>query len=133
MHIHLRRVASGGGEGDLVALLHQGANRNRQVVEVVAGAGINLAIFQWQTATARDQYQDFSFYCHFVLLSEIGTKTGDRRGVPFIETGGLASTVCEISALSDLDNVTVRIADVAANLTVLGYRLRDELGSSTFP
>ena len=42
-------------------------------------------------------------------------------------------TVREIGALSDLDNVTVRIADVAANLAVLGYRLRDELGSSTFP
>src|SRR5208283_4623949 len=33
----------------------------------------------------------------------------------------------------DLDNVTVRIADVAANLAVLGYWLRDELGPSTFP
>src|SRR5208283_5436480 len=42
-------------------------------------------------------------------------------------------TVGEGGALSDLDNVTVRIADVAANLSVLGYWLRDELGSSTFP
>ena len=42
-------------------------------------------------------------------------------------------TVCEIGALSDFDNVAVRIADVAAYLAVLGYRLRDELGSSTFP
>jgi hypothetical protein len=46
---------------------------------------------------------------------------------------GRALTVREGSALPDLDNITVRIADVAANLAVLGYRLRDELGSSTFP
>src|ERR1700680_4664387 len=44
-----------------------------------------------------------------------------------------ALTVLELGALSDLDNITVRIADVAANLAVLGYWLRDELGSSTFP
>src|SRR5579872_914433 len=36
-------------------------------------------------------------------------------------------TVLEGGALPDLDNITVRIADVAANLAVLGYRLRDEL------
>src|SRR5579859_316964 len=71
MHIHLGRVAFGVGEGDFVALLHQGANRNRQLVEIVAGAGVNLAIFQGQAATARDQYQDFSFCCHSVLLFEI--------------------------------------------------------------
>jgi hypothetical protein len=41
--------------------------------------------------------------------------------------------VREIGALSDLDNITVRIADVAANLAVLGNRFREELGSSTFP
>src|SRR5208283_3546701 len=46
---------------------------------------------------------------------------------------GQALTVCEIGALSDLDNVTVRVADVAAYLAVLGNRLRDELGPSTFP
>ena len=46
---------------------------------------------------------------------------------------GRALTVRELGALSDLDNITVRIADVAARLAVLGYRLRDELGSSTFP
>src|SRR5271168_5468362 len=46
---------------------------------------------------------------------------------------GRALTVLELGALSDLDNITVRIADVAANLAVLGYWLGDELGSSTFP
>ena len=46
---------------------------------------------------------------------------------------GRALTVLERGALSDLDNVTVRIADVAANLAILGYWRRDELGSSTFP
>src|ERR1700741_3329193 len=49
------------------------------------------------------------------------------------DASGRALTVRERGALSNLDDITVRIADVAANLAVLGYRLRDELGSSTFP
>src|SRR5579863_1682845 len=71
MDIQLRRIAFGVGESDFVPFLHQGANRNRQFVEIVASAGINLAIFQWQAMAARDQHQDFSFCCHFILLSEI--------------------------------------------------------------
>src|SRR6202030_3419173 len=43
------------------------------------------------------------------------------------------STGREVGALSDFDDIAVRIADVAADLAVLGYWLRDELGSSTFP
>jgi hypothetical protein len=43
------------------------------------------------------------------------------------------STVREIGALTNLDDVAVRIADVAADLAVLGDRLRNELGSSTLP
>src|SRR3954463_13821587 len=39
----------------------------------------------------------------------------------------------EIRALSDFDDVTVRIPDVAADFAVLGCRFRDEFGSSTFP
>ena len=46
---------------------------------------------------------------------------------------GRASTVRLVGALSDLDNISVRIADVAACLAVLGDRLREELRSSTFP
>jgi hypothetical protein len=46
---------------------------------------------------------------------------------------GRALTVREVGALSDFDDIAVRIADVAAYLAVLGYWLRDELGSSTFP
>src|SRR3984885_7763072 len=46
---------------------------------------------------------------------------------------GRASPVLKVGALSDLDDVAVRIADVAANLAVLGNRFRQELGSSTFP
>ncbi len=46
---------------------------------------------------------------------------------------GRALTVRKVGALPDLDNITVRIADVAANLAVLGDRRGDELGSSTFP
>jgi hypothetical protein len=42
------------------------------------------------------------------------------------------SALRQANGLSDLDNVTVRVADVAANLAVLFLRLRDELGSSTF-
>src|SRR5579863_1331364 len=44
-----------------------------------------------------------------------------------------ALTVGEVSALSDLNNVAVRIADIAADLAVLRNRLRDELGSPAFP
>jgi hypothetical protein len=44
-----------------------------------------------------------------------------------------ALTVLKGGALSDFDNVAVRIADVAANLAVFWYRFRDEFGSSTFP
>src|ERR1700733_8120598 len=43
-----------------------------------------------------------------------------------------ALTVFEIGALSDLDNVAVRIADVAANLAVFGYWLAEGLGSAAF-
>ena len=46
---------------------------------------------------------------------------------------GRVSAVSEVGALSDLDNISVRIADVAARLAVFGDRLRDELRSSTFP
>src|SRR5208282_317995 len=56
MEIQLRRVAFGVGESDFVALLHEGASRNRQLVEIVASAGIYLAIFQGQAMTARYQH-----------------------------------------------------------------------------
>ena len=56
-----------------------------------------------------------------------------QDGSLILAKGGRALAVREICALSDLDNVTVRIADVAANLAVLGYRFRDELSSSAFP
>src|SRR5579862_5947279 len=46
MKIQLWRITFGVGKGDFVALAHQCANRNRQLVEVVAGALVNLAIFQ---------------------------------------------------------------------------------------
>src|SRR5579859_6312453 len=54
-------------------------------------------------------------------------------GAPFDVRLRRALTVLEGCALSDLDNVTVRIADVAANLAVLGNRRREELGSPAFP
>jgi hypothetical protein len=44
-----------------------------------------------------------------------------------------SGTLREVGALSDFDDIAVGIADVAAYLAVLGYRLGDELGSSTLP
>src|SRR5579863_8041571 len=162
MHIHLGRVAFGVGESDFVALLHQGANRNRKLVEIVTSAGINLAIFQGQATTARDQHQDLSFCCHFVLLSEIESVSRNlslhrpdqlAKGAATViiaststasyplKSLGRSPTSCPLRdlavlkrrALSYLDDVTVRIADVAANLAVLGNRRREELGSTAFP
>jgi hypothetical protein len=46
---------------------------------------------------------------------------------------GRASALREVDALSDLDHVTVGIADVAASLDRTLLRLRDQRGSSTFP
>ena len=46
-----------------------------------------------------------------------------------VAVNGRALTVGKVGALSDLDNITIRIAHVAADLAVLGDRLRDELGS----
>src|ERR1700761_9031551 len=43
------------------------------------------------------------------------------------------STVLEVGALSNLDEISVRVADIAARLAVLGDRLRDELRTATFP
>src|ERR1700761_7482910 len=158
MHIHLRRVAFRRGEGDFVAFLHQGTNRNRQFVEIVAGAGIDLAIFQRQAATARNEHQDLSFCCHLVLLSEIQSVSRvlslagahswvphssqshrDEWGMlppllrdqlgPRLDPRVAALTVSLIGALSNLDDVAVRIADIATYLPIFRYRLRDELGS----
>jgi hypothetical protein len=77
----------------------------------------------------------YSFRCH----SELPAVPGEDRQKLADEAQSSASyprralTVGEIGTLSDFDNVTVRIADVAANLAVLGDRLGDELGASTFP
>ena len=46
---------------------------------------------------------------------------------------GQASTVLKICALADLDDVAVRIADVAADLAVFGVRRGEELGASALP
>ena len=66
------------------------------------------------------------------------TKAGLREGRMRMSANyrwnpGRALTVCEVCALSDLDNVSVRISDIAARLAVLGNRRRYELCSSTFP
>src|SRR6202161_3366317 len=46
---------------------------------------------------------------------------------------GRALTILEGGALSHLDKITVRVANVAAPFAILLQRLRDELGSSTSP
>ena len=46
---------------------------------------------------------------------------------------GRELAVCQVGALSDFDNVTIGVADIAANLTVLRYRFGDEFCSATFP
>ena len=56
-----------------------------------------------------------------------------RSGTVRMLFPGRASAVREVGTLSDLDDISVRIADVAARLAVFGDRLRDEVGSSTFP
>ena len=72
------------------------------------------------------------------VQSELKIQSDTRTGVPegrgqIRVHPGRASGLRGVGGLSDLDNVTVRIADVAANLAVLLLRLGDELGSSTFP
>jgi hypothetical protein len=73
----------------------------------------------------------FCTICHF--------SSGDRSTRGFLLVRCAVSyllqglTVLEGGALSDLDNITVRIADVAANLAVLGDRFREKLGSPTLP
>jgi hypothetical protein len=81
-------------------------------------------------------------------LTRTGPEVGSKRDAPQTHWQSLsgdsyvfksapqaarALTMREGGALSDLDKITVRIADVAANLAVLFLRLGDELGSSTFP
>src|SRR5271155_5569051 len=59
--------------------------------------------------------------------------TPSDRGCALTVSRPPALTVRQVSALSDLDNISVRVPDVAARLAVLGDRLRDELGSSALP
>src|ERR1022692_3668158 len=61
------------------------------------------------------------------------TLSGHPQAFKSASRPGRALTVREVGALSDFDNITVRIADVAARLAVLGDRLGDEPPSSTFP
>src|SRR4051794_14280764 len=50
-----------------------------------------------------------------------------------MELSGRVLAVGQVSALSYFDNVTIRVANVAARLAVLWDRLGDELGSPAFP
>ena len=74
------------------------------------------------------------------------TKPIDARPAPIASGDGVlecaqrhashpnrASAVSKVGALSDLDDIAVRIAHVATDFAVLGYGPGDELGSSTFP
>ena len=53
-----------------------------------------------------------------------------RQLVPMRRAG---AALRKVGTLSDLDDISVRIADVAANLAVFGDRLCEELRTSTFP
>ena len=68
-----------------------------------------------------------------VSLAPMGAPSGHPEAFKSASRPGRALAVLEGGALSDLDNITVRIANIAARLAVLGDRLGDELGSSTFP
>ena len=74
-----------------------------------------------------------SLYFHPILNGSNFRISDNSSGTLRMLFPGRASTVREVGALSDLDDIAVRIADVAARLAVLGDRLRDELRSSTFP
>ena len=75
----------------------------------------------------------YSFRGQSQWLSKSKPADARRRGTEPASHEGRTSTVGKVRALSNLDDVAVRIADVAADLAVLGDRRRDELGSSTFP
>ena len=85
----------------------------------------------WGLRNPRDQRVDNAEYWF-----DIGTTNATKHtsvGVKPASHPGRALTVLEGGALSDLDDITVRIADVAARLAVLWYRFRDELSASTLP
>ena len=90
------------------------------------------------------------FPCRPFTLLRIQFLATGPGGVPVVRANGLgeakstqrfnlcpvrarALTVGQVSALSDFDDIAVRIADVAAYLAVLGYRLGDKLRASIFP
>jgi hypothetical protein len=61
------------------------------------------------------------------------TRAHTLREYDSIPVDGSISALRDVGALSDLDDISVGIADVAANLAVLSDRLCDELRTSTFP
>ena len=79
--------------------------------QLKAQGRLQSGLFRWQWLRENE------------LLGEISIAASPRAEL----------TVREVGALSDFDDIAVRIADVAARLAVLGDRLRDELRSSTFP
>jgi len=56
-----------------------------------------------------------------------------RQAFKLASRPGRALAIRKVGALPDFDNITVRIADVAAYLAIFGDRRGDELGSSTLP
>ncbi len=79
----------------------------------------------YRSAPVSEQNSDFS-------LPRTKTESFMLHPVPAARPGRVL-TVREVGALSDSEDITDTITDVAARLAVLGDRLRDELGSSTFP
>src|SRR3984957_9937082 len=87
-----------------------------------------------QLARADASITDLAEKFHMTLMGmRAGCPIRSSNWTRFSSPWARASTVCEVCALSDLNNISVRIADVAARLAVFGDRFRDELRSSTFP
>jgi|ERR1700736_3233297 hypothetical protein len=75
----------------------------------------------------------------FAPVADIWRTKAEVRKVPTTEVARLFDQLVGLAvsnpriALPNFYNITIRIANVAARLAVLGLRLRDELGSSTSP
>src|SRR5580704_6393782 len=68
-----------------------------------------------------------------VFPGDVNTLKSSLLDVIGAVMSAISLTVSQIGALSDLDNIAVRIAHVAANLAVFGDRFGKEFGSPAFP
>ncbi|HEY6514996.1 MAG TPA: DJ-1/PfpI family protein [Steroidobacteraceae bacterium] len=121
------------------AFIAERGSRAKYVTSVCTGSLILAA------AGLLKGYRATSHWAARDLLADFGAIPTDQRVVQDrnritgagvtsgLDFGLTMSPVCEIRALPDLDDISVRIANVAARLAVLGDRCRDELRASTLP